>query len=127
NGGGYAAGKYAVVAFSEALEHELAGTALGVAVLCPAAVSTDLYLSTRLRPERFGGPLEPPRVNPNHAELQDCGIHPDEVGRRLIAAMQAGEFFVFTHTAQRTWLDERHARIMAAFDDFERYDGRPAR
>jgi NAD(P)-dependent dehydrogenase (short-subunit alcohol dehydrogenase family) len=47
--GGYAASKYAVVALSEALDHELEGTPLGVAVLCPAAVSTGIYLSTRRR------------------------------------------------------------------------------
>jgi NAD(P)-dependent dehydrogenase (short-subunit alcohol dehydrogenase family) len=126
NGGGYAACKFAVVAISEALEHELADTPLGVAVLCPAAVSTDLYLSTRLRPARFGGPIEPPRTNPNHDELQDCGLHPDAIGRRLVAALQAGEFFVFTDTAQRPWLDERHARIGAAFDALDRYNGGPA-
>jgi NAD(P)-dependent dehydrogenase (short-subunit alcohol dehydrogenase family) len=124
NGGGYAASKFAVVALSEALEQELAGTAIGVAVLCPAAVSTDLYLSTRLRPKRFGGPVEPPSTNPNHDELQEYGVHPDDVGRRLLAAVLAGQFFIFTHAVQRSWLDERHARILAAFDDLERYDGR---
>jgi len=114
--GGYAASKYAVVALSEALDHELEGTPLGVAVLCPAAVSTDIYLSTRRRPERFGGPVEPPRANAHHDELQALGAQPDVIGRRLVAAMRAGEFFVFTHDVTRAWLEERHARIMAAYD-----------
>jgi hypothetical protein len=36
--------------------------------------------------------------------------------------MNAGEFFVFTHAQTRAWLDERHARIQAAYDDLDRYD-----
>jgi NAD(P)-dependent dehydrogenase (short-subunit alcohol dehydrogenase family) len=114
--GGYAASKFAIVALSEALEHELEGTPLGVAVLCPAAVSTGIYLSTRRRPERFGGPLEPPRENAHHDELHEIGVHPDVIGRHLIAALRAGEFYVFTHPETRAWLEERHARIIAAYD-----------
>lgn len=120
--GGYAASKFAIVALSEALEHELEHTPLGVAVLCPAAVSTGIYLSARRRPERFGGPVEPPADNLHHDELHAIGVHPDEIGRRLLAAMRAGEFFVFTHDATRAWLDERHERIRAAYDDLERYN-----
>jgi hypothetical protein len=40
----------------------------------------------------------------------------------LLAAMRAGEFFVFTHDETRAWLDERHERIRAAYDDLERYN-----
>jgi NAD(P)-dependent dehydrogenase (short-subunit alcohol dehydrogenase family) len=120
--GGYAVTKFGVVAFSEALDQELADTPLGVAVLCPAAVSTGIYLSSRRRPERFGGPIEPPHENSHHDELVETGVDPDVIGRRLVAAMNAGEFFVFTHAQTRAWLDERHARIQAAYDDLDRYD-----
>jgi NAD(P)-dependent dehydrogenase (short-subunit alcohol dehydrogenase family) len=120
--GGYAASKFAIVALSEALDHELEGTPLGVAVLCPAATSTGIYLSTRRRPDRFGGPAEPPHDNVHHDELHATGVHPDVIGRRLLAAMHEGEFFVFTHDATRAWLDERHERIRAAYDDLERYN-----
>ena len=55
--GAYAMTKYAVVALSEALEQELAGSGIGVSVLCPAAVDTGIHLSARARPSRFGGPF----------------------------------------------------------------------
>ena len=55
--GAYAMTKYAVVALSEALEQELAGTGIGVSVLCPAAVDTGIVLSARSRPARLGGPF----------------------------------------------------------------------
>src|SRR5262249_56594800 len=55
--GAYAMTKYAVVALSEALEQELAGSGVGVSVLCPAAVDTGIHPSARARPGPFGGPL----------------------------------------------------------------------
>src|SRR5215203_2986911 len=53
--GAYSMTKYAVVALSEGLQNELAGTNVGVSVLAPAAVNTAIHLSERSRPERLGG------------------------------------------------------------------------
>jgi NAD(P)-dependent dehydrogenase (short-subunit alcohol dehydrogenase family) len=127
--GGYAATKYAVVAFSEALEQELAGSGIGVSVLCPAAVNTEIYLAGRRRPPRFGGPFEPPPPGPNHIALAD-GLAPDEVGERVLAAIREDEFFIFTHEEPRAWIEARHRRLVDGFDRVERYNrerGRPAR
>ena len=119
--GGYAATKFAVVAISEALEQELAGTAIGVSVLCPAAVDTGIYEAPLRRPARFGGPFAPPDAATRKALIPD-GLHPDVVGQRVLAAIRSGEFFVFTHAEPRAWLDARHQRLMAGFDAFERYE-----
>lgn len=119
--GGYAATKYAVVALSESLAQELEGSGIGVSVLAPAAVNTRIYESARRRPARFGGPFAPPPPGPNQISLAD-GFPPDVVGRRVVAAMRAAEFFIFTHEEPRQWLEERHARIRAAFDATQRYN-----
>ncbi len=127
--GGYAATKYAVVAFSEALEQELAGSGIGVSVLCPAAVNTAIYLAGRRRPPRFGGPFEPLQPGPQHIALAD-GLAPDEVGERVVQAMRDEEFFIFTHEEPRAWIEARHRRLVDAFDRVARYNrerGRPAR
>jgi NAD(P)-dependent dehydrogenase (short-subunit alcohol dehydrogenase family) len=127
--GGYAATKYAVVAFSESLEQELAGSPIGVSVLCPAAVNTGIYLASRRRPQRFGGPFEPPDPHPNQASLAE-GLAPDEVGERVLEAIRGDEFFIFTHEEPRAWIEARHRRLADAFDRIERYNrerGRPAR
>jgi NAD(P)-dependent dehydrogenase (short-subunit alcohol dehydrogenase family) len=42
NQGPYSMSKYAVVSLSEALEHELEGTNVGVSVLCPGPVNTNI-------------------------------------------------------------------------------------
>jgi NAD(P)-dependent dehydrogenase (short-subunit alcohol dehydrogenase family) len=119
--GGYAATKFAVVAFSESLAQELDGSGIGVSVLCPAAVNTTIYQSARRRPQRFGGPFEPPALHPNQISLED-GLPPDTVGERVVQAIRDEELFIFTHEEPRGWLEERHRRVLAAFDSALRYN-----
>jgi len=111
----YSMTKYAVVALSEALENELKGTAIGVSVLCPAAVDTAIYRSARNRPERFGGPQERPQEL-FMKDLLAVGWPPDRIGARVVDAIRAGEFFILAQSAPREWIERRHARILAAFD-----------
>ena len=118
--GSYAMTKYAIVAASEALALDLEGSKLGVSVLCPAVVATTLYASSQRRPERLGGPFGKP--NPEAARLfTTAGLQPDDVGRRVLDAVAAGEFFIFTHEEPRQWIEARHRRLMDGFDSIARY------
>jgi len=120
--GSYAMTKYAVVALSEALELQLEGTPIGVSVLCPAAVRTTLGASPSRRPERFGGPFESAIPAESRAiNLQPEVLGPDDVGARVLDAIGNGEFFVFTHSDPRAWIERRHARLVEAFDRVDRY------
>jgi NAD(P)-dependent dehydrogenase (short-subunit alcohol dehydrogenase family) len=112
--GAYSMTKYAVVALSEGLQNELQGSNVGVSVLAPAAVNTAIHLSERSRPERLGGAYVRPE---NHfmGELIKDGASPDEIGARVVAAIEADEFYIFTHPDTERWLEERHQRIRAAF------------
>lgn len=117
--GGYATTKYAVVAISESLEHELAGSKIGVSVLCPAAVDTSIYESSRRRPARFGGPMEPKDLK---TEMLPNALSPDLVGERVLHAIRSNEFYIFTHEAPRAWIEERHRRLMDGFDRAAAYN-----
>lgn len=117
--GGYAATKYTVVALSESLEDELAGSKIGVSVLCPAAVDTAIYKSSTRRPARFGGPAAAKDIK---AEMLPNALSPDVVVERVVHAIRANEFFVFTHEAPRAWIEERHRRLMEGFDRAARYN-----
>jgi NAD(P)-dependent dehydrogenase (short-subunit alcohol dehydrogenase family) len=119
--GAYAATKYAVVALSESLAYDLAGTPVGVSVLAPAAVRTRIYASGETRPDRFGGPYVEPGNDPLQAELEADGIDPDEVGVRVVRAIRERELYVFTHMHTRDWLLARHRRIIDAFDACARW------
>jgi NAD(P)-dependent dehydrogenase (short-subunit alcohol dehydrogenase family) len=124
--GAYAMTKHGVVALSEALEMELQGTGIGVSVLCPAQVDTTLYDSGRRRPERFGGGYE--RSDLSEARRRSAtGLSADAVGEHVVHAIRHNEYFVFTHPEARSRVEERHARMLAAFDTAARHLTSPAR
>jgi hypothetical protein len=78
-------------------------------------VDTLIYRSARNRPERFGGATE----RQNELFLKDLlaqGWPPDRIGARVLDAIRAGEFFIFTHPATREWVEKRHQRLLAAYD-----------
>lgn len=120
----YATSKFGVVALSEGLQNDLEGSAIGVSVLAPGAVNTDIYRAPEFRPDKFGGPLS--RPNAQMPDLSE-GLHPDAVGRRVIAAIRSGEFYIFTHVSTRDVLARRHARIIHAFEATERWTAEEAR
>lgn len=115
--GAYSVTKYGVLALTEALAHDLDGTGIGVSVLAPGAVNTNIFRSAMHRPARYGGPELEDRT-PD--ELKH-GMSPDLVGRRVLAAIRDGDFYVFTHLETKPWLEARHARIIAAYDATERW------
>jgi NAD(P)-dependent dehydrogenase (short-subunit alcohol dehydrogenase family) len=122
--GAYATTKYAVVALSESLAQDLADTPIGVSVLAPAAVNTQIYRSGENRPVRFGGPYVVPGndlQNDLEAQLKG-GLDPDTVGERVVRAIRGRELFVFTHMETSDWLDERHQRIRDAYAECERWE-----
>jgi NAD(P)-dependent dehydrogenase (short-subunit alcohol dehydrogenase family) len=116
--GVYAASKFAVVALTEALEKDLAGTNVGVSVLTPAAVATDIYVHSAALRGTIGGP------NPFATTPADiaAGLSPDDVGRRVLAGIRAGQFYLITHPDTRAWVAERYQRLMAAYDFAERWE-----
>ena len=115
NTGAYSMTKYAVVALSEALEQELAGSGIGVSVLCPASVRTAIYDSAKNRPARLGGPFRREQQHFLKDVIAD-GLAPEQVGERVLRAIRDDEFFVLTHAEPRQSIEARHRRIMDAFD-----------
>jgi NAD(P)-dependent dehydrogenase (short-subunit alcohol dehydrogenase family) len=102
NQGAYSMSKYAVVALSEALEQETEDANIGVSVLCPGPVHTNLLASIS------SGPATPAAMGNR--------LEPDAVGRRVVQAIRDREFYVLTHASERDVIKARHARIDAAFD-----------
>ena len=118
--GSYGAMKFAVVALSESIAYDLKDSSIGVSVLAPAAVKTRIYTSGENRPARFGGPYSEPGNDAFQSELND-GLEPDVVGERVVRAIRHNEFYVFTHMHTKDWLLARHQRIIAAFDECEKW------
>ena len=72
--GVYGVSKHACVALTEALFQELRGR-LSVHVLCPNVVATNIVLSGRHRPERFGGPVPAATRSPQRGSARG---HPSQ-------------------------------------------------
>jgi NAD(P)-dependent dehydrogenase (short-subunit alcohol dehydrogenase family) len=116
NQGAYAMTKYAVLALSEALEQELAGSGIGVSVLCPGGVTTSIFDSAATRPDRFGGSYRRPQQEAMKSASSAAALAPQIVGRRVLQAIQDNEFYILTHTGEREIIRARFDRIKAAFD-----------
>jgi NAD(P)-dependent dehydrogenase (short-subunit alcohol dehydrogenase family) len=87
----YVSSKHAVVALAEILRRQLAGSPVGVSLLCPWWVRTDILASTRNRGTANGEPLTA------HRELRDHGITPGEVAGLAVRSIRDGRFYVHTH------------------------------
>lgn len=118
----YTASKFAVVGMSEGLAPQLAPFGIGVSVLCPGFVRTRIGESGRNRPEQYGATRAPEPGSPTAMlvamvdEMIRNGLDPADVARRVLAAIQANELYVFTHPEMRNEVEDRFTAITAAFD-----------
>jgi NAD(P)-dependent dehydrogenase (short-subunit alcohol dehydrogenase family) len=117
----YTATKYAVVGISETLRQEGPSYGLSCSVLCPGAVNTNIMTSERNRPAELGQskPFEP-RVA-GTASVIASGRDPLWVGRRVRAAVENDEAYIFTHPQTRALFDARVAAMRAGFDAADRW------
>jgi hypothetical protein len=65
--------------------------------------------------------VDPTSVGATSKTFLANGLAPDDVGRRVLDAVTASEFFIFTHPEPRAWIADRHGRILAGFDSIDRY------
>jgi NAD(P)-dependent dehydrogenase (short-subunit alcohol dehydrogenase family) len=117
----YCASKFAVVGLSEALSRELTPHGIGVSVLCPMIVQTDINRnSIRNRPLALRNPDHPEVPAGPGAEIQGAMvgsvIAADEVARRVVRAIDRGDLYILTHPEQRRFLQRRAARLDRMFE-----------
>ncbi len=86
----YSATKAAVVALSEALEGELAGTDVSVSVLCPGVINTAIVATSTMRGEWVDRQAATTKL---YAER---GTSPDVVARQALDAVTRGRIIVPT-------------------------------
>lgn len=100
----YAASKHAVIAISESLRLELAkeDTEVGVSVVCPGLVATDIGRSARLWPDRLGAPAALGPAGSEYAERLELARSkapgPEAVAAAVAEAITNDRFLVFPDT-----------------------------
>jgi NAD(P)-dependent dehydrogenase (short-subunit alcohol dehydrogenase family) len=110
----YTATKHALLGYGETLRGELAHDGIGVSVLCPGMVRSNLAAtSARNRPARYGGPLP----EPDGAPLPQS-MAPEAVGPVVVRGIKANRLHILTHPESRQVVEARHAVLIDDFSFF---------
>ncbi|MEM9500865.1 MAG: SDR family NAD(P)-dependent oxidoreductase [Pseudomonadota bacterium] len=113
----YATTKQMTAAIGEALTAELAEDDIGVTILCPGILNTQIWNAAQARPERFGGASQAPDEIGDHWRAQPG---PEVLAEGLDANLAKGGGWCIVPTEQDT-ADKMAARHEAQRDGFYDY------
>jgi NAD(P)-dependent dehydrogenase (short-subunit alcohol dehydrogenase family) len=123
NGAAYNVSKYGVVALSEGLRNELGPRGIGVSVLCPGIIKTQIDKSVRNLPERFAAAAKADKSTgeiadwlKNLSPRLEAGIDPMYVGELVREGIENDWPYIFTDTEFEPVIQGRFANIKAGFD-----------
>ncbi|MFN2425497.1 MAG: SDR family NAD(P)-dependent oxidoreductase [Candidatus Binatia bacterium] len=118
--GFYGITKHGVLHMGDTLRYELAADGIGVSVLMPGPVRTEISTSGRNRSAEFGGKCEPPDFD---SSVIDWSvplaplIEPDAAARIAIEGLKAGRFMIPTHSHILEYAQARVDELAAANRD----------
>jgi NAD(P)-dependent dehydrogenase (short-subunit alcohol dehydrogenase family) len=118
--GPYCVAKYGVVALAEVLHRELRAHDIGVSVLCPMRVATNIGASERNRSDAYGGPRVEVAVPDQGAGNEDMAgrvLAVADVAELTVAAIGANRLYVLPHEESRESIRRRFDRIDRTFDE----------
>jgi len=119
----YSATKYAVVAISESMKLELMQSNVGVSVLCPHFVKTNLGDADRNMPAGLeeGMPHDEVQARREFGKgataLVEAGVSTEIVVRCVIDALHKNRFYIFTHPGEMGFFKKRMDYILKAVDE----------
>jgi NAD(P)-dependent dehydrogenase (short-subunit alcohol dehydrogenase family) len=115
----YCASKFAVVGLSESLRAELAPAGIGVSVLCPGGVRSNLFASSVAVRAGVPGTSEGMATVGSEALRveQAQRMDPVFVGEMVLRAIAGNAMYVIPHPEYRGHIEERHAALLGAFGE----------
>ena len=106
----YCVTKFAVVGLCESLAVWGQPRNIGVSVVCPLAVATDINERSRSTPEEGMSPEAVERIRGFASRiLHDTGIPPSQVAEAVVDAVRDGRLYVFPHPELKDMLDAKWA------------------
>jgi NAD(P)-dependent dehydrogenase (short-subunit alcohol dehydrogenase family) len=117
--GAYCVAKYGVVALAEVLAKELRPHGIGVSVLCPMRVATEIGTSDRNRPSELGGAAPSPgrpSLGSSDQDLAGRVLAVEDIADDLVDAIRHNRLYVLPHEESREAVRRRFARIERDFD-----------
>lgn len=116
----YTMAKYGVVGLSEALNPELSHLDIGVTVLCPGPVATDIVRRTAELTPRTGGPITEEQKARAEAAIEQgtaslaAGVSIDEVGDMVLKAVRANSLYIHTDRVMESLIQARTKALLEA-------------
>lgn len=114
----YAASKFGLVGMSEALRREMDPHGIGVSILVPGLVTTNIGPNVmKLRPDPQPAVALTPLQQELRARSRRYGMSPLKVGQRVVKGILANDMYIITHPEFREFVEARHTRMMADFGE----------
>jgi NAD(P)-dependent dehydrogenase (short-subunit alcohol dehydrogenase family) len=115
----YGVSKHAVARLTEGLYHDLknAGGKVGVTLLCPGMIATNIITSARNRPEALTDASDQPddarraAIAAMDARFKEDGMAPREVGEKVAQAILDDQFYLLTHAENMEGVKRRFEDI----------------
>lgn len=118
----YAASKAAIINLSESYAMSLAPYGIGVSVLCPASVRSDIANALDRRPAELGEGSsfsDDPRFIELQRQLYAAGMDPIELAQHVLSAVEAGRLYVLPFTETRDGVRAHFDEILGAYEAYE--------
>ena len=116
----YCTSKMAIRGLSECLALDLAEHGIGVSMLCPGAVNTNIHEAVLTRPAHLadtGYYGADPEVLAHLKQVISVGMEPEVLARYVLKGVEADELYILPYPEFRGTLEDIHARVMAAIGD----------
>jgi NAD(P)-dependent dehydrogenase (short-subunit alcohol dehydrogenase family) len=117
--GVYCASKFAVVGLTTSLRYDLAPHRIGVSVLCPGFVRSNIHEAVLSRPQRYEhsgyhvGAEDIKRLD----QVLSVGMDPIDVARAAVLGIERNDLYIFPHAEFRAELRGVFDEILAALPD----------
>ena len=120
----YGVSKHAVARLTEGLYHDLknAGVNVGVTLLCPGMIATNIITSARNRPDDLTDASDQPdeqrraAIAAMDARFKEGGMAPREVGEKVAQAILDDQFYLLTHAENMEGVKRRFDDILCLRD-----------
>jgi NAD(P)-dependent dehydrogenase (short-subunit alcohol dehydrogenase family) len=121
-GGIYAASKFAVRGLTDSLRLALGEHQIGVSVLCPGLVHTNIMDGEKSRPDHLKSKTQYPSRHLNAASSGNAGMNPLEMGERVLRGIRRNDAYILTHGEFKDEVAGLFDDILASFPTDDNID-----